>query len=433
MQRNRHEVMIRRKRIVGMIIVIACLLMVTGTAWAAELAPDAGAVYRLEKGQVIQDDLYVSAGEIFIDGTVEGDLVATGGYVEVNGVVTGDALVAGASIVINGVVQDDVRAGGAAIDIVGTVGGDLLAAAGGNQGFTFPFNVSGRSITPGLRIVEGATIGQDALIGAGSATIDGAIGRNLYVGAGELILNGEVMGDAWLYVTTLTVSDAATVEGTLHYPSDATVTIPPTVATQVIVAPAGSDVDAATDATVAPVSTSSAVFKWLLSTVLLLVGFALLGWLLMQFSPGMLVAPTNAIAANPAMAFIVGLVTFLLMIPVSALLVALFAVFWGFFPAGLAMLFFLFGLLSLIWVFSPMAPGLWLGRAISRRRWGDLPALLVGMLAIALLARLVAWVPCTGALVAFFIYLICFSFTAGGFYLVRRQRVAAIGEDVVGS
>jgi cytoskeletal protein CcmA (bactofilin family) len=285
MRRDNRMVGLRRRRIVGVMIIVACLLTVAGTAWAAELAPDAGEVYRLEKGQVIQDDLYVSAGEIFIDGTVEGDLVAAGGYVEVNGVVTGDALVAGASIVINGVVQDDVRAAGAAVDIFGTVGGDLLAAAGGNQGFMFPFNTSGRSITPGLRIAEGATIGQDALLGAGSATVDGAIGRHLYVGAGELNLNGEVMGDAWLYANTLNVSDAATVEGTLHYPSDATVTIPPSVATEVIVAPAGSDVDEATNVTVAPVSTSDTVFKWLLSTVLLLVGFALLGWLLMRFSP----------------------------------------------------------------------------------------------------------------------------------------------------
>lgn len=423
MQRIGQVGVIRRSRVVGTFIVLACLLMVTGTAWAAELAPDAGEVYRLEKGQVIQDDLYVSAGEIFIDGTIEGDLVAAGGYVEVNGVVTGDALVAGASVVINGVVQDDVRAAGAAVDIVGTVGGDLLAAAGGTAEFDFPFNISGRPITPGVRIAKGATIAQDALIGAGKATIDGSIGRDLYAGAGELILNGEVMGDAWLYTDNLTVSDSATVEGTIHYPSTTAATIPPSVATEVETVQA----EPATEA--APVSTSSTVLRWLLTTVLLLVGFALLGWLLLRFSPGLLLAPADAMAVNPVMAFVVGLVVFLLMIPVSALLVALVAVFWGFFPAGLAMLFFLFGLLALLWVFSPMAPGLWLGRVMSRRRWGDVPALLIGMLAIALLARLIAWVPCTGALVAFFVYLTCFSFTVGGLYLARSQRIAEVVEQ----
>lgn len=99
---------------------VACLLMVTGTAWAAQFAQMRARSIAWKRGRRFKMILYVSAGEIFIDGTIEGDPVAAGGYVEVNGVVTGDALVAGASVVINGVVQDDVRAAGAAVDIVGT-------------------------------------------------------------------------------------------------------------------------------------------------------------------------------------------------------------------------------------------------------------------------------------------------------------------------
>ena len=46
MQRIGQVGVIRRSRVVGTFIVLVCLLMVTGTAWAAELAPDAGEVYR---------------------------------------------------------------------------------------------------------------------------------------------------------------------------------------------------------------------------------------------------------------------------------------------------------------------------------------------------------------------------------------------------
>ena len=50
----------------------------------------ANGVFRLPAGEIVQDDLYVTGGEIYIDGNVEGDLVAFGGYIEVNGNVTGD-------------------------------------------------------------------------------------------------------------------------------------------------------------------------------------------------------------------------------------------------------------------------------------------------------------------------------------------------------
>jgi cytoskeletal protein CcmA (bactofilin family) len=412
---------VARGQLTIVVVAFLALLLASSSAAAAVIIPDDGDVYRLEQGQVIDDDLYVSAPEVIIDGTVNGDLVAAGAHVEVNGVVTGDVLAAGASVVINGVVEDDARVAGAAVEINGTVGSDLLAAAGGGEGFTFPFNVGTRSILPGLRIAQDATIGKDALLAGGLVIMNGTVGRNLYVGAGSLVLAGTVNGDAWLYTGNLAVSDAATVEGTLSYSAGEAARVPASVASQVEEIPA----PARPEQPVAPTSSILADWSgWLLGTVLLLVGLALFGWLLLRFAPGLLAEPTAAVAAKPAQAFIIGLVVFLLILPVSALLVAVTALFFGIFPAGVAMFFFLFGLLALLWVFSPMAPGLWIGRAISGGRWSDVLALLTGIVIIALAARLIALVPYTGAAVAFLIYLVCFSFTAGGLYLSRRQQVA---------
>jgi hypothetical protein len=89
--------------------VSALILTVAGIASAAEFG--SGEQYQLPAGQIVEDDLYVSAGTVIIDGIVQGDLIAFGGYIEVNGEVTGDLIAAGGGIVVNGRVGDDVRVG----------------------------------------------------------------------------------------------------------------------------------------------------------------------------------------------------------------------------------------------------------------------------------------------------------------------------------
>ncbi|MBW7885155.1 MAG: hypothetical protein H3C34_21490, partial [Caldilineaceae bacterium] len=105
-------------------LALLLVLSLAGTAVAATLV--SGDEYRLESGQVIEDNLYVAGEEIIIDGTVDGDLIAVGGYIEVNGRVTGDVLAAGGGIVINGAVEGDVRIAGGGLKVNGTIGGDLV-------------------------------------------------------------------------------------------------------------------------------------------------------------------------------------------------------------------------------------------------------------------------------------------------------------------
>ena len=71
----------------------------------------------IEKGEVIEDDLYVTAATIVLDGTVKGDLIAAGGTITVNGIVEGDLLAAGQAVIINGEVMDDARIAGAALQV----------------------------------------------------------------------------------------------------------------------------------------------------------------------------------------------------------------------------------------------------------------------------------------------------------------------------
>src|SRR3990172_3672538 len=63
----------------------------------------------IKADEVVDDDLYVSAGVFVLDGTVNGDVIAFGETITINGTINGDLMAAGSTIVINGEVSDDAR------------------------------------------------------------------------------------------------------------------------------------------------------------------------------------------------------------------------------------------------------------------------------------------------------------------------------------
>ena len=170
--------------------------MFSGTALAAEIV-NGDSEYRLAQGETIEDDLYVTASEIYIDGTVEGDVVAAGGYVEISGVVMGDIIIAAAGINVSGVVQDDARLAGAGITVSGSIGDDLFVAGGGPSFLSsFPIVVNGRTIVQGIQLATSSTVGGDASVMGGYAEVAGSIRGDLYCTVNKLIFSGSVGGDA---------------------------------------------------------------------------------------------------------------------------------------------------------------------------------------------------------------------------------------------
>jgi hypothetical protein len=389
-------------------ILLAGLLgmLLIGPAAAAETA--GGEIYRLGADQVIEDDLYVGASEVYIDGVIEGDLIAAGAYIEINGVVTGDAIVAGAGIELNGQVQDDMRAAGAGVDISGTVGDDLVAASGGSS-FAMPIQLNGRTVEQGLHLADSAQVGGDALIAGGEGDIAGTINGYLQAAMGEIVFTGQVGQEARLYSNSIEVGETAQVAETLSYSSDQRLAIPEGVAANVEYIPPPQE---------AQPDPANIFVSWLIRTLLILIGFALVGWLLLRFAPTLLVRPANAIATQPAQAGLYGLaaaVVFILIPLATILLVLLVILFWGWLP-GIMMGLFLLGTLALIWFLSPLVTGLWLGRQLNLT-FGHapdyLPLLLGGILLLALLGR----IPILG----WFVYLISFLFALGGLVLARRS------------
>ena len=372
---------------------------------AAEVA--GGEVYRLAAGETVNDDLYVSAGEIYIDGTIQGDLVAAGGYIEINGTVTGDLIAAGGGIVLAGQVEEDARLAGGGIDVTGRVGDDLFAAAGGGSGFFFPTQFGGQNVEPGLRLADSVQVGGDAYVAGGAGNLAGSLSGDLWAGMGELTLATQVAGDAHLESDNIQLDPGAAIAGTLSYTAEAPVASADQVA---------NNVEYSAPEPEAAANPIWDMLGWLARTAGILLGFALLAWLLLRFAPRLLTRPANAIANRPARAGLYGLlaaVGFIFIPLISALLVFLMVLLWGWFP-GLVLAFFLFGALALLWFLSPLVTGLWLGQRLNLalgREVDYLPLLVTGVLLLALLGR----IPILGWLV----YLVSFILALGGLIVAR--------------
>ena len=395
-------------------------LAVSGAALSAELTGDD--IYRLAEGEIVDDDLYIGATEIYIDGIVKGDLIAGANYIEIGptGIVEGDMWAVASGIVIHGTVLDDLRAAGGGIELSGIVADDAFLTAGGGPA-AIPTGMGSQSIPSGLRVT--GEIGGDAFVFAGGADLAGAIGGDLRAGLGKLDLSGIVGGDAEIQAGEISVSESARIGGVLQYSAPEQIQFPAGVARDIqFEAP---PVDQASGGTIV-----GAIFGWIFRTVAIGIGVVILGWLLMRFRPNALIRPAAAIRAKPVETGVYGLLAAVLLvfIPIASIILVAFTwTFWGVFP-GIVMFVFLFASSALVWFLSPLLTGYWLGEIIGERLGGDrspLLLLLTGALLIVILGR----IPFLGWLV----YLLSFVLALGG--LLRSGTGAAAAhpeEEAVG-
>ncbi len=180
------------------------IMLLTVLTVVPVLAFDArsGATVTVASGEVVDEDLYVAANNVIIDGTINGDLWAAGDTITVGGVVNGSVMAVGRTVNINGDVGHAVRAGGETIIVNGDVSGDVIA--GCSQ----------------VNIASTAKIGRDLLFGAGIAGIDGFIEGDIKGGGGDVTISNGVKGNVDLQVESLTIFSAANIQGDLTYTSE---------------------------------------------------------------------------------------------------------------------------------------------------------------------------------------------------------------------
>ncbi len=218
-----------------MIIGLALLavLLVTSPGWAVE--SQSGDQVIIGPDEVVDDDLYATANEIVVEGTVRGDLVAFGRSVTVDGTVEGDLIGAGQSVEIGGEVDDDVRIAGQALLLSedASVGDDLIAAAYSLQNEP-ESNVGGTLWYAGYQALLAGTVGEDLAGAANALTLGGEIG-----GDADVDVDGEEGGAAppafvpvpQVPIPTvepgLTLTDSALIGGNLTYQSSTEAQIDP--------------------------------------------------------------------------------------------------------------------------------------------------------------------------------------------------------------
>lgn len=276
---------------------LLALLALTFTTPASAFDGRSGENIVIPSDEVIDDDLYVTAGTFVLDGTVNGDLIAMGQTITINGKVDGDVMAAGQTIVVHGTVTGAIRMAGSVLllDEQASVGGDVIAA-----GYS-------------LETREGSEIGQDLVIAGGQVLLSGNVTRNVQVATGAFELRGTVGGDVDAEVgeaergyigpsPTLfmprssipipsvdpgfTVDSSAKIEGNLAYTQSKELALP----AGAVAGKVTRDRPATNTAAAPQETTGQRILKWGLNTVrtgvtLILIGLLLL-WLFPFFMQG---------------------------------------------------------------------------------------------------------------------------------------------------
>jgi cytoskeletal protein CcmA (bactofilin family) len=298
--------------------------------------------------EVIEDDLYVTAGEVVVDGTVRGDLIAFGGSIVVDGTVEGDLIGAARSVEIGGTVEDDVRIAGQTL-LLGEgaeVEDDLIAAAFSLENVP-DSAVGGTLMYAGYQALLQGSVGEDVNAAANGLELGGEVGANV-----DAEVDGEDGGPpAFLFAPQadlptvdpgLTLTDSAAVGGDLTYESSTEARIDPQAQIEGEVIgeerPAEEEEDAYTFA--------DAVFDHLRSFVALL----LVGLILIWIAPNWLRRRAGTVLERPVASLgwgVLGLVAFLALGVAILLATLVLAVILGLLTlGGLVALIVVLGLLA---------------------------------------------------------------------------------------
>src|ERR671917_1107280 len=343
--------------LMGFLVVLAVLLLVS-PVWAVESR--SGNEVVIGPDEVIEDDLYVTANEVIVDGTVRGDLIAFGGSIAVDGTVEGDLIGAAQTVEIGGTVEDDVRIAGQTLLLdEGAEVADDLIAAGFSLENTPDSAVGGTLMYAGYQALLQGTVGEDVNAAANGLELGGEVGANV-----DAEVDGEDGGpppflfapqaDLPTVDSGLTLTDSAMVGGDLTYESSTEAQIEPQAQIEGEAVgeerPAEAEQDAYTFA--------DAVFDNLRSFVALL----LVGLILIWIAPNWIRRRAGTVLNRPLASLgwgVLGLVAFLALGVAILLATLVLAVILGLLTlGGLVALIVVLGLLAEVvlvlafWIFT---------------------------------------------------------------------------------
>lgn len=195
-----------KKLAVGTIFLLILTTFFAKPTWAKIVTTEEN--LSIAQSEVIDEDLFVGAGSVILDGTINGNLFVAGGQVKIAGQVNGSVFVVGGMV-----------------EVSGNISGNLVAGAGS-------VNLTSAEINQGL-IVGAGSLNIDAeskidggvVAGAGTLNLNAPVGKGVLAGAGLATLNSIVKKDVQLSVGQLVLGEKANLEGNLIYTADQEVQI----------------------------------------------------------------------------------------------------------------------------------------------------------------------------------------------------------------
>jgi cytoskeletal protein CcmA (bactofilin family) len=161
----------------GLVLLGLLVFGLTSSVWAADIR--GGDYIIIDADEVIDDDLFITANRVEVEGTVKGDLFITGREIVINGQVDGSLFITGQTLDINGNVKGSVYGAG------------YSATVGRGADIERNLYVTGNS----LKTEKGSTVGRSVYATGYQVIIDGTVIDDANTTSAALEINGSVGGD----------------------------------------------------------------------------------------------------------------------------------------------------------------------------------------------------------------------------------------------
>src|ERR671917_1088860 len=326
-------------------------LLIVPPVWAVE--SQSGDQVIVGPDEVVDDDLYATANQVVVEGTIRGDLVSFGQSVTVDGTVEGDLIAAGQSVEIGGVVDDDARIAGQALLLSegASVGDDLIAAAYSLHNEP-ESNVGGTLWYAGYQALLAGNVVEDLAGAVNALTLGGEIGGDVDVdvdGEEDVAAPPAFVPVPQVPIPTvesgLTLTDSALIGGNLTYQSSTEAQIDPGARIEGDVVREERPVEEEEEE-----ATRSPVAETVLDTLRSLVALVLVGLTLVWLAPGWIRRRAYTVLDRPLASLgwgLLGLAAFLILGMVILLVTILLAIVLGLLTlGGLVALIIVLGLLA---------------------------------------------------------------------------------------
>ena len=310
----------------------------------------------IKQGETIPDDLYVFADTVLVNGTIQGDLISFSTKVVIGptGAVEGDLLAAGQVLDIQGVVKDDARVAGAVLTLGDTAQiGDDMMSAGYSLETKSGSQIGGSLTFAGYQALLAGSVEEDLVFAGNSLDLQGKVGGDAYVEVGgaesNMPFNPFTFVPNMPAVPTvpagLTIGDTASIGGNLVYQAPKEANIPPgAVAGQIeftqVIEPVKAP-EAKKEVREEPVFTLErlmvAVANWGRALLRNLMSLLIVGLLVAWLYPRLLSGSGETLKIRPWASLGVGVLTgivFWLLMPVLAALLFAVVILFGLFSIG---------------------------------------------------------------------------------------------------